>query len=318
MLDRFERPLRMLALALAAVLIFQLARLLWRGDPLAHLRIPDLPALAASTNAPGTNSVPGTNVAAAKTNVAAVATNAASTNALSTTNAAHATHPTNSETSTDLAATTAKPATNVVSGTNAAIATNPTNSATSTNLAATTNKVATNIVSGTNIATGTNKGSLAAGTNSATGPTNALAQSEHGPRSARSKGMGGMMPGGPPHIDLPPAVQSRVDKIIESEILGPVMHPQPMALLGIADEDVFLRLTNGQTGPVKVGHEFGGIKLLRIGMNRVLIEQDGEKKELTLFGGLGSESLLPKTNEASTNSPAQTNTALAPKPKETL
>jgi hypothetical protein len=299
----------MLTLALAAVLVFQWARLLWRGDPLAHLRIPDLPALAASTNAPGTNSIPGTNVAAAPTNVAAVVTNTASTNAAAATNVVHATNLTNITTSTNLAAAANTVSTNAPASTNITIP---------TNLAATTNKAATNIVSGTNTANATNKSNLAAGTNSAAGPTNAVVQSEHGPRSAGSKGMAGMMPGGPPHIDLPPAVQSRVDKIIESEILGPVMRPQPMALLGIADEDVFLRLTNGQTGPVKVGHEFGGIKLLRIGMNRVLIEQDGEKKELTLFGGLGSESLLPKTNETSTNFPAQTNTALASKPKETL
>ena len=78
---------------------------------------------------------------------------------------------------------------------------------------------------------------------------------------------------------------------------------------GIADQEAYIRATNGQTGPVKVGGEMAGIKLLRIGVNRVLIEQDGEKKELTLFGGMGGESLLPKTtndlstNTTSTNSP---------------
>jgi len=81
-----------------------------------------------------------------------------------------------------------------------------------------------------------------------------------------------------------------------------------MALIGIADEEAFLRATNGQTGPVKVGGEIGGIKLLRIGVNRVLVEHDGEKKELTLFGGVGGESLMPKlTNIPSTNIPS-TNT----------
>jgi hypothetical protein len=83
-----------------------------------------------------------------------------------------------------------------------------------------------------------------------------------------------------------------------------------MALIGIADQEAFLRATNGQTGPVKVGGEIGGIKLLRIGVNRVLVEQDGEKKELTLFGGVGGESLMPKpantssTNALSTNAPS--------------
>jgi hypothetical protein len=36
-----------------------------------------------------------------------------------------------------------------------------------------------------------------------------------------------------------------------------------------------------------------------------LVEHDGEKRELTLFNGLGGESLMPKTTNApSTNSPS--------------
>ena len=34
------------------------------------------------------------------------------------------------------------------------------------------------------------------------------------------------------------------------------------------------------------------------GVNRVLVEADGEKKELTLFDGIGGESLMPKTTDA--------------------
>src|SRR5208283_1631810 len=102
--------------------------------------------------------------------------------------------------------------------------------------------------------------------------------------------------------ELPPEVQARVAKIIDSELLGPAIRPMPLALIGIADEEAFIQATNGQTGPVKVGGEMAGIKLLRIGVNRVVVEQDGEKKELTLFGGIGGESLLPKeTNAPSTN-----------------
>jgi len=37
---------------------------------------------------------------------------------------------------------------------------------------------------------------------------------------------------------------------------------------------------------VKEGDEMGGMKLLRIGTNRVLVEHEGEKKELTIFSGL--------------------------------
>jgi hypothetical protein len=71
----------------------------------------------------------------------------------------------------------------------------------------------------------------------------------------------------------------------------------PMGLLGIAGNVAMLRATNGQTGMVKEGGEMGGIKLLRIGTNRVLVEADGQKQELTLFNGLGGETLLPKTKE---------------------
>jgi hypothetical protein len=103
-------------------------------------------------------------------------------------------------------------------------------------------------------------------------------------------------------LNLPPPIQTRVDRIKESEILGPFIRPMPMALLGIADDDAFLRAPNGQTGMIKEGGELGGIKLLRIGINRVLVEEDGEKKELTLFEGFGSDSLLPKETDTHTNS----------------
>lgn len=94
--------------------------------------------------------------------------------------------------------------------------------------------------------------------------------------------------------DLPPPVQARVDKITQSEILGAIVRPLPMALLGIAGKDAFLRGPNGQTGLVREGEELGGVKILRIGTNRVLVEHEGQKKELTLFSGFGSETLLPK------------------------
>ena len=93
---------------------------------------------------------------------------------------------------------------------------------------------------------------------------------------------------------LPAAIQARMDKITDSEILAPVMRPQPMALIGIAGSQVFLRAPNGQTGLVKEGEDLGGVKLVKIGINRVLVEEDGQKKELTIFSGYGSESLLSK------------------------
>ena len=71
-----------------------------------------------------------------------------------------------------------------------------------------------------------------------------------------------------------------------------------MALLGLAGEEALLRGPNGQAGLVKEGGEIGGIKLLRIGTNRVLIEHEGKQKELTIFSGYGSESLLPQRKES--------------------
>lgn len=93
---------------------------------------------------------------------------------------------------------------------------------------------------------------------------------------------------------LPASLQARVDKITQSEILAPIIRPPPMALLGIAGRDAFLRTPSGQTQILREGVELDGVRLLRIGTNRVLIEHAGEKKELMIFAGFGGESLLPK------------------------
>jgi len=100
-----------------------------------------------------------------------------------------------------------------------------------------------------------------------------------------------------PATNLPPAISARIDRITQSEILGSIIRPLPMALLGIAGQDAFLRAPNGQTGLLKEGEELGGVKLLRIGTNRVLIEHEGQQKELSVFSGFGSETLLPKQKE---------------------
>ena len=99
--------------------------------------------------------------------------------------------------------------------------------------------------------------------------------------------------------NLPTAIQARVARINESEILGPVPRPPVIqaALLGIAGQDAFMRAPTGKTKLVRVGEEFDGLKLLQIGTNRVVIEEDGRKRELTMFSGFGSESLLSKGKE---------------------
>jgi hypothetical protein len=131
----------------------------------------------------------------------------------------------------------------------------------------------------------TNASSQTATNEPAQKPTNSLPRSSRSAATARS--------------DLPPAVQARVDKIVQSEILGAVVRPLPMALLGIAGKDAFIRGADGQTGLVREGEEFGTLKVLRIGTNRVLVEYEGQKKELILFSGFGSETLLPKEEKQS-------------------
>lgn len=95
---------------------------------------------------------------------------------------------------------------------------------------------------------------------------------------------------------LPPATLEQVEKITKSEILGPVPQPPPMALLGIGGDEIFLRTATGQTGLLRENEELGGIKLIRIGTNRVLIEHEGQLKELTMYSGFGGESLMPESN----------------------
>lgn len=104
--------------------------------------------------------------------------------------------------------------------------------------------------------------------------------------------MGPGMPGRTPAPPLPAALQARVDLIVQKEILAPVIRPLPMALLGIVGDTAFLRAANGQTGLVKEGGEVGGLKLIRIGTNRVLVEEQGQQKELMIFSGYGGEPLL--------------------------
>ncbi len=48
---------------------------------------------------------------------------------------------------------------------------------------------------------------------------------------------------------------------------------------------------------VKEGDSLGELKLLKIGINRVLVEQNGQKSELMIFSGYGGDSLLPKQKD---------------------
>ena len=101
----------------------------------------------------------------------------------------------------------------------------------------------------------------------------------------------------PPKVTEPPVITNRIEQIKNTEIFGAAPKPPPMALLGIIGMEAIIRADNGQTGLVKEGDVFAGVKVLRLGTNRVLVEHEGEKKELTVFAGFGSETLMPSGKE---------------------
>lgn len=258
MSERLEPILRKVCLILAVVLVVRVGYALFRPSPLANLHIPELPTLASDN----TNAAP----VLAKAGPASPTTNPVVVTAGGT----------NTPASNKADSAANKPVTTAPAGTNAIVSTNA--------------PVGTNVV---------------AGTNSVVAKTNAVAATPAGPPGmppGMFPGMppGMMMPGigrggpGKPPASLPPLAQARLDRVIQSEILGPVQRPLPMALLGIAGTNVFLRGTNGQTAMIGEGGDVGGLKLLRIGTNRVLVEDAGTKKELTIFNGEGGTSLLPK------------------------
>jgi len=299
MLERLEPVLKVICAILAALLLYQLGRLVAHRDPLARLTIPALPTLPAETNAPAAGNAtnfpagsasakPGTNTLQSGTHARGKGTNAPPTHISvgEATNIAHR--------------ESAKVVTNSSALHQAGKAiTNSTVEAGSTQAETNLASIRHTARSGTNATV-----DLVPGKRDTNSPAS-LSSGKPGtsPGSRSGMPMMGMNPfrgpGGVKLPDLALPVLARVDKITDSEILGPVIRPQPMALLGIAGNVAFLRAPNGQTGLVKEGDELSGLKLLRIGTNRVLVEQDGQKTELTIFSGYGGESLMPKQKETS-------------------
>jgi hypothetical protein len=286
MLERLEPILKAICLALATLLVFQLARMVARSNPLAHLSIPALPTLSPDTNAPagsgGTNThasasgKAGTNVVhlEAQTNTAATNASAGHKPLKSETNAMHVTAEVVNTNSPAVSAATTN-LTNLTAESHAV--------SVGTNSIAGTNSVKTNIAAAMP-GVSRRHGSIASGM----------------PAGMSPMGMGPFgRSGAAPAPELPLPVRARVYQITDSELLGPVMRPMPMALLGIVGDTAFLRSANGQTGLAKEGESVGGLKLLQIGINRVLVDDEGQKKELTIFSGYGSESLMPKEKENS-------------------
>ena len=270
MFERGELALKILCGIVGAFVLYRLVLVIVHINPLYHVTIPALPSLSSAA------------VTAAATN----ASNSAQPKASHGTNDAHP-------------AVASKGTNGPVSGTNLlAHSTNHVENSTNTLARSSTNAVAqgTNVVahspSATNSTTQSTNSAIVRGGKPDPNilPPPAFARGGIPPR-----GFPGMPKPGP---ELPPEVQARIDRVIDSEIIAPVMRPLPMALLGIAGTDVFLRAPNGQTGLIKEGEELGGVKLVRIGVNRVLVEQQGERKELTIFAGLGGEPLLSSQKDS--------------------
>jgi hypothetical protein len=283
MFERSSLVVKAACALVVALVLYRLGLAIIHINPLYHVSIPALPELASAGVAGGTN----------------LNTNSSGSLAKSGTNTAA--QPTGKGTNT------VSNATNLVAGSSNLIQRTASNAVSETNNAT----HATNLLAQANSSISQVTNSAVAGTNSVNARTNRVSGPGPGqaPQLAQTPmppGFPGMMPpgaglgmppGGMPGMAkpapaLPPEIQARLDRVVDSEILAPVMRPLPLALLGIAGTDVFLRAPNGQTGLVKEGEELGGVKLVRIGINRVLVEQQGEQKELTIFTGLGGESLL--------------------------
>jgi hypothetical protein len=306
MRDRTEQILRLLCLALVVLVLAQLIRAGFRANPLARAQLPPVPTLQTNgvTNAVVTTSKPSmpatgigssprsSTVAAITTFVPRAMTNGAgatSTNniLISSTNAVAGAERTNQPTAGGRLSP--NPVALAMAITNLpGVKTNVTTALKHSNSLVTTTHPATNSTTG-------DARVLAATQQAGAGLTNHSATNMiHKPGAGLPGGFAGMpgMPGAA--VALPKDIQARVDKIVDSEIFAPVMRPQPMQLFGIAGNTAFLRTDSGQSGLVKEGDSLGDVKLLRIGINRVLVEEEGEKKELMIFDGYGGESLMPK------------------------
>jgi hypothetical protein len=258
--SRVHQLAKIACLTLAALVLLQLARAIIRSNPLANVAVPAIPSWSTNTAAVKETDSPAVQQLAGVTNAPRPEP------AKSTTNLVSQLESEKTTTNTFASAKSLNPETPVsVSETNRPSSTNP-------------------------------PSVLNSATLSIPGPgSNRIAEAR--PSPAHAMAMAGMPGAGKKLPDLAPAIKARVDRITDSEMLGPVIRPMPMALLGIAGNVALLRSPGGQTGLVKEGDSLGELKLLRIGVNRVLVEEAGQKKELTIFSGYGSESLLVKQGE---------------------
>ncbi len=101
-----------------------------------------------------------------------------------------------------------------------------------------------------------------------------------------------------PQTDPPASLPERFKSIDACGMFGsvPVQKIVP-TLIGMAGKYAILQTPDGAIGLVAEGGQQGDVKVIKIDINRALIEFEGKQQELTLFSGLGSSSLLPQEKD---------------------
>ncbi|HZV36716.1 MAG TPA: hypothetical protein VFB72_19220 [Verrucomicrobiae bacterium] len=251
-----------------------------RLNPLSGVVMPQLPTLTSEKTKAPLSKTEGTNITKAPARSTTNASEIAGTNSFV------------AKSTNDAQTNLAPPAPPVQSA--ALVKTNSIGSANTLAPTNSTNVVMTTKPAVTNDSNSTKMAASFAGANATTNIAKVNGKRNGSGTRTRMGMMMGMNGPAAPAPELPAEIKARLNKIYDSEILAQAMHPLPMALQGIAGDVAFLRTASGQTGLVKEGDTLGDLKLLRIGINRVLVEQNGQKKELTMFDGYGSTSLMPE------------------------
>lgn len=100
-------------------------------------------------------------------------------------------------------------------------------------------------------------------------------------------------------------VKASIAILNKSGLFGSPPKPKPAMLIGIAGDLAFIQTGSGGMQGITVGETFQNIKLLEIDTNRVLIEEDGTKKELVIHSGMGSDSLMNRDKQDKNNNQKQ-------------
>ena len=125
---------------------------------------------------------------------------------------------------------------------------------------------------------------------------NSESESQSGRGGGGRRGGGG---GSNPHeekiakllSELPDSFQGQQNTIRNAQTLGQIPRKQPPSLQAVLG-DVAIISISGQTVPIKLEEEKNGVKLLEIAANRALILYQGKTNEITMFSGIGSDSIM--------------------------